>query len=271
MTTNGNLTTKPWSEIPVDELRICGMITYDLKKNGINTVDDLVRHARSKGRLMYLPGIRACDEKEIIFALYDYGIDCLYPYLDAIEWMKIFDEGHYRQYREYLSNGEKTMNASGLGMALADVIEDKRMASALSEGTGANTVGELTVYIYIHGECLEDIPGIGEKYAERLDDILVRNRWNKDFDFLSVPEQQYIRSLMLDTKLYDLMKQETRSFMPLQEKGFNRLRDVALYVRAGYSLEDLFDQLGIYDEYERFAPLFMTALRAVDALTSPAL
>lgn len=59
--------------------------------------------------------------------------------------------------------------------------------------------------------------------------------------------------------------------MPLQEKGFNRLRDVALYVRAGYSLEDLFDQLGIYDEYERFGPLFMTALRAVDALTSPAL
>lgn len=260
--------------LSVDELKVCAYTIEALKKSGINTIADVLKYARTKGRLMYLPEIRECDEREVVFALYEYGIDFLYPQLDAVAWMKIFDERGYRQYQRYQTEvlTEASMYAGGMAQALPDAIDDKRMAHALCDGIGISTVGELMVYAFIHaGEAFEDIDGIGEKYAEKLDNVMVEKGWNKDFDFLSTKDQQYVKHLMLNVRLYDIMKDKTRSFMELQNKGFSRLRDIAMYIREGNSLEDLFNQLGMVEEYKEFGPIFMRALRSVDALTCPTL
>lgn len=257
------ISRRAYDQINVEDLPVCGIIIDALKAAKLNTVLDIVNYCQRLQRLFYLPGIRKCDDREIMEVLRDCGIRFLYPTLDAVEFMNLYYPGAYEGYQCLVQSRVSIYTGLDVTKRVGEVFSNKKLAKTLRDNCG-ETIADIMAYKMIHGG-LQGIKGIGQKYETDVDNFLISAGLRRDFCYLDSRVQEQVRLRVLNTSLLNVINDHS-TYLELYKQGFETVRDMAMYMRRGGKPLDLYKQLDMRDRFRKYGYPIVKAINAVDAV-----
>ena len=222
------------SDIPIINLPIQFKIQKCLVDEGIETVQDIVNFCDTYVRLMYIPGITDIQEKRILGVLAEMGVHGLTSGMTCEEWLSINYVSVNQAWNEHLQEIGNN-HPTTVYKPIDCYIDDTRLVNTLNRA-GLTRVGDLLIHMYLNDNFF-DIKGIGRASSDEILLALDAYGLTKDIDLLDANVREYLCKNIL-IKDVDTVYTSPDTIYDMHGKGFNCIRDLALYFERNHTLKD---------------------------------